>query len=362
MSGSARVLSVEGLSLRYEGATGLAVDDFAIEVDRGEVITLLGPSGCGKTSALRLVAGLEVPGAGRVVLGGKDVTNWAPELRRMGFVFQNYALFPHLTVGENVAFGLKIRRAPRTEIDEAVRSSLALVDLLGFEDRRIDQLSGGQQQRVALARALAIKPSVLLLDEPLSNLDASLREQTRDALRAVLRSLDIATLFVTHDQVEAFAFSDRIVLMRAGRIVETGPPDTLYRAPEHRFTAEFLGSSNVLPALVTEPGARVVAGGDPAGTGIVAQSWSESVRGLAASSGVFLVARVESLELRTEQGPNCLAGEVVDTVFVGPTYRITVELSEPGLRVRCQTQQAPVAGPVWVYFPEDALRVISTGT
>lgn len=241
MTTSGRVLSIEGLSLRYSGATSLAVDDFSLEADRGEIITLLGPSGCGKTSALRLVAGLEQPGAGRVSLNGKDITGWAPELRRMGFVFQNYALFPHLTVGENVAFGLRIRRASRAEIDEAVRSSLALVNLEGFEDRRIDQLSGGQQQRVALARALAITPTVLLLDEPLSNLDASLREQTRDALRGVLRSLDITTLFVTHDQAEAALIADRIALILNGGVEQFGAPRDFYLHPATPAAAQFFG-------------------------------------------------------------------------------------------------------------------------
>ncbi|HQR39724.1 MAG TPA: ABC transporter ATP-binding protein [Blastocatellia bacterium] len=362
MTTSGRVLSIEGLSLRYSGATSLAVDDFSLEADRGEIITLLGPSGCGKTSALRLVAGLEQPGAGRVSLNGKDITGWAPELRRMGFVFQNYALFPHLTVGENVAFGLRIRRASRAEIDEAVRSSLALVNLEGFEDRRIDQLSGGQQQRVALARALAITPTVLLLDEPLSNLDASLREQTRDALRGVLRSLDITTLFVTHDQSEAFTFSDRIVLMRAGRIVETGSPETLYTRPEHRFTAEFLGSANVIPSLVIAPGTSVSAGGDAAGSRIVARDWSSSASGLPAGSGVFLVARVESLELSHEERSNSLAGRIVDRVFLGSTWRVAIDLDEPGIRVRALAPRDVQEERIWVRFPEDAIRVISTGT
>ena len=225
-------------------------DNFELQVDLsardGEFLTLLGPSGCGKTTTLRIIAGLERPDSGRVLFGGKDVTDLEPYERNIGIVFQDYALFPHMTVFKNVAFGLEMRKLPRAEIERKVRWALELVGLEGFENRYPEQLSGGQQQRVALARALVVEPEVLLLDEPLSNLDAKIRERLRSEIRRIQRELGITTIYVTHDQEEAMAVSDRIAVMNIGRVEQIGEPLELYYHPKTDFVARFLGISNIL--------------------------------------------------------------------------------------------------------------------
>ncbi|MFA4663079.1 ABC transporter ATP-binding protein [Pyrococcus kukulkanii] len=225
-------------------------DEFTLSVNLkvrdGELMTLLGPSGCGKTTTLRIIAGLERPDSGRVLFGGEDVTERKPYERNIGMVFQDYALFPHLTVFKNIAFGLEMRKLPRKEIEKRVRWALKLVGLEGFENRYPEQLSGGQQQRVALARALVIEPDVLLLDEPLSNLDAKVRERLRGEIRRIQRDLGITTVYVTHDQEEAMAISDRIAVMNLGRIEQVGEPLELYMGPKTEFVAKFLGTGNIL--------------------------------------------------------------------------------------------------------------------
>jgi ABC-type Fe3+/spermidine/putrescine transport system ATPase subunit len=220
------------------------VDGLSLDVAKGEVLALLGPSGSGKTTTLRLLAGFETPDAGRVLVEGDDVTRLPPERRRFGMVFQNYALFPHLTVGENVAFGLARRGAAAAR---RVAEVLAMVDLAGFERRAVTELSGGQQQRVALARSLAPEPRVLLLDEPLSNLDPALRERTRRELREAIKRVGITSVFVTHEQEEAFDLGDRVAVMNAGRLEQVGPPDELYDRPASGFVARFVGRVNELP-------------------------------------------------------------------------------------------------------------------
>ena len=242
------MLSLQNLTRRFGEV--LAVDDLTLRVEPGEVLTLLGPSGCGKTTTLRMMAGFESPTSGRIVLEGRDVTALPPQRRGMGMVFQNYALFPHLDVAENVAFGLRAHGVRGAEVARRVEGALARVELAGYGKRRVQELSGGQQQRVALARALAPEPPVLLLDEPLSNLDAALRERTRTELRALLRELGITAVFVTHDQEEAFALSDRVALLRAGRLQQVGPPEELYARPANPFVASFLGRASFLPAVV----------------------------------------------------------------------------------------------------------------
>src|SRR5712692_7377081 len=222
--------------------------DVSLSVAKNETVALLGPSGSGKTTILRLVAGFETPDSGSVRVEGEDVTRLPPERRRFGMVFQNYALFPHMTVGENVAFGLEAQKTPRGEIRDRVAEALAAVDLTGFEDRRTGQISGGQQQRVALARALAPRPRVLLLDEPLSNLDPTLRERTRRELARVIRRVGITTVFVTHEQEEAFDLADRVAVIHRGALQQVGLPEALYESPATRFVASFIGRSNALPA------------------------------------------------------------------------------------------------------------------
>ncbi len=234
-----------------------AVDRLSVNIERGEFITLLGPSGCGKTTALRLIAGFERPEEGRISFEGEEVTSWSPQRRGFGMVFQSYALFPHLDVFENVAFGLRARKLDAAEISTRVHSALEIVDLGRHGGRAVQALSGGQQQRVALARALAIEPPLLLLDEPLSNLDQALRVQTRNDLRRLVKDLGITALFVTHDQEEAFDLSDRIAVMNAGRIHQIGSPRQLYEEPGDRFVAGFVGRANVISARLVEEGVRL---------------------------------------------------------------------------------------------------------
>jgi ABC-type Fe3+/spermidine/putrescine transport system ATPase subunit len=243
-------------ALRKEFPGHLAVADLTLDVARGEILALLGPSGSGKTTTLRLLAGFETPDAGRIVVEGEDVTRLPPERRRFGMVFQNYALFPHLDVGGNVAFGLREGRATR---DRRVADALGMVDLAGYERRAVTALSGGQQQRVALARSLAPEPRVLLLDEPLSNLDPTLRERTRRELRDAIKRVGITTVFVTHEQEEAFDLGDRVAVLNGGRLEQVGTPDELYDRPASAFVAAFVGRTNVLPGeAVGEPaGSRV---------------------------------------------------------------------------------------------------------
>ncbi len=243
-------VALEGLTRRF--GDHLAVDRVSLALARGEILALLGPSGSGKTTTLRLLAGFEPPDAGRVLVEGADVTRLAPAARRFGMVFQHYALFPHLDVGENVAFGLESLGVRGEELGRRVAKALALVDLGGFERRRIAQLSGGQQQRVAVARALAPEPRVLLLDEPLSNLDPTLRERTRRELREVIRRVGITTVLVTHEQEEAFDLGDRVAVLRDGRLEQVGTPDELYAYPATPFLARFVGRASELRGRVLE--------------------------------------------------------------------------------------------------------------
>ncbi|GAB5519639.1 MAG: ABC transporter ATP-binding protein [Rhodothermales bacterium] len=223
-----------------------AVDGVSLAIEPGEFFSLLGPSGCGKTTLLRMMAGFETPTEGRILFGETDVTRLPPQRRPTAMVFQNYALFPTMTVGQNVGYGLEVQKVLKAERAQRVQKALARVDLDGLQKKPVTQLSGGQQQRVALARAIAIEPEVLLFDEPLSNLDVALREQTRRELTQLQQQLGITSVYVTHDQQEALALSDRIAVMRAGQIQQVGPPEALYREPETAFVAQFLGGSNLI--------------------------------------------------------------------------------------------------------------------
>ncbi|WP_323172389.1 ABC transporter ATP-binding protein [Natrialba sp. PRR66] len=258
-------LRLSGVSKRYGGSGGsadtaagsgagtVALQDVDLTVNDGEFFTLVGPSGCGKTTTLRTIAGFEEPTAGSVTFDGESMAGVPPERRNVGVVFQSYALFPHMTVAENVGYGLRFRTPPAgTTVDERVTELLELVDLAGYGDRSPDQLSGGQRQRVALARALAPAPDLLLLDEPMSALDARLRETLRRQLARIQTELDITTVYVTHDQAEALAISDRLAVMRNGRVEQVGRPQRLYREPETRFVAEFVGDNNVFDGAVVD--------------------------------------------------------------------------------------------------------------
>ena len=325
------ILELQGVVKRY-GAT-LGVGPVDVDVREGEFLTLLGPSGCGKTTTLHIVAGLLSPDEGRVMLGARDITRLDPQHRDMGVVFQNYALFPHKTVLDNVAFGLRMRGTPRAEIGGRVRRMLDLVGLPGVEARLPGQLSGGQRQRVALARALVIEPTVLLLDEPLSNLDAVLRKRMRLDLRDLQQRLGITTIFVTHDQDEAFEMSDRVVLLNGGRVEQVGTPEELYDDPATRFAAEFIGETNLIEGVVAATtGAtiavdtgggrslrRVRAGPEPAG-------WRSRLR-----DGP---ARADRSRLRASPGAVALSATVAKRVFAGDI--VTFELrTDQGLLLHC---------------------------
>ncbi len=288
-----------------------ALEPATLDIARGETLVLLGPSGCGKTTMLRIIAGLERPDAGgRVLFDGRDVTSVPIERRNVGMVFQSYALFPNMTVAENIGYGLKIRGLAKQERARRVAELVALTNITGLENRRIDQLSGGQRQRVALARAVAIRPGILLLDEPLTALDAALRERLRGELNRLLRALGITTIYVTHDQAEAMELGDRIVVMRKGEIAQIGTPREIYFAPNGRFVAEFVGAANIVEAPL-ENGCLVLPGGrQPVGGGA-------SLRAAAA------MIRPEAIRV-AEAGAAPLSGTVDGVSFIGDRQRIVV--------------------------------------
>jgi ABC-type Fe3+/spermidine/putrescine transport system ATPase subunit len=302
-------VSLRGVSKSYGQVP--AVRDVSLDIAPGEFVTLLGPSGCGKTTLLRMIAGLESADAGRVLLGDRDVTADPPHRRPVNTVFQHYALFPHRDVAGNVAFGLEMAGRPRAEIADRVHRALDMVRLAGLEARRVDQLSGGQRQRVALARAVVLEPEVLLLDEPMSALDRKLREEMRAEVRALHQRLGTTFVFVTHDQEEALALSDRVVVMNTGRIEQIGSPAEIYDAPRTRFVAEFLAVRNLLGAVVEEVG--VAAAVLRTEGGLVLRSAAPGfVAGALTSVGV----RPERMRFDGE-GENRVSGVLEDRLFLG---------------------------------------------
>ena len=322
------------------------LDQVSLRVARGEVVALLGPSGSGKTTLLRVLAGFEAPDAGAVHFDGEDLTRTPPARRGFGLVFQSYALFPHLSVGQNVAFGLESIRWERARIRERVREMLSLVDLDGFESRRVAQISGGQQQRVALARALAPYPRLLLLDEPLSNLDPTLRERTRAQLRATLRRVGITTVLVTHEQEEAFELGDRVAVLHGGVIEQLASPRELYETPASRFVAGFVGRSNWLPGVVEEvrsAGARVrllLAGQAETERAVI---WDVGGERLESGQRVEVMVRPEALELREPGGGAAIEGRVAAVRYGGATSHVTVE-TDGGERLEALQRSPPVPG------------------
>ena len=306
----------EGVPVRLEGITKrfgavVAVDRVDLEVPPGHLVTLLGPSGCGKTTTLRIVAGLERPTAGRVWIAGEDVTDLPAARRGVTMVFQSYALFPHLTVFENVAYGLRVQRLPAAEVRRRTLEALELVGLPETAGRYPAQLSGGQQQRVALARALVMQPRVLLFDEPLSNLDAKLRRRVRAEIRMLQRRLGITSLYVTHDQSEALALSDVVVVMNQGRVEQVGAPEEVYRRPQTRFVADFIGEANLLPAEYRDGAVEVA--------GYRFPFVQEDVR----EGPVTLMVRPEAVVL-AQDGAG-LAGVVRSAFFMGMTTEYLLE-------------------------------------
>ncbi len=321
-----------------------AVDHVSLHIQPGELFFLLGPSGCGKTTLLRMIAGFIEPTEGSIhfeVQGvGRDVTRLAPNLRNTGMVFQSYALWPHMTVFDNVAFGLGVRKVPREEQHRRVTEALAAVQMEQYGPRKPNQLSGGQQQRVALARALVIRPSVLLLDEPLSNLDAKLRNDLRMEIRRICKASGITTVYVTHDQKEALSMADRIAIMRSGKLVQLATAAEMYRRPNSRFVAEFLGETNLVPATIS--------GRDPATTTLQtpAGTLRSSVTPPKGTDRVLLSLRPEALRLEEVPGTpraNTLPARIIDTTFLGETAQHLIELSD-GTRLRL-AQLHPFGSP-----------------
>jgi spermidine/putrescine ABC transporter ATP-binding subunit len=293
-----------------------AVRSVSLTIGEGEFVSLLGPSGCGKTTTLRIVAGFETPSSGKLLIGGRDMTDVPVERRGLSMVFQNYALFPHLSVFENVAFGLRLKRIDKSEIAERVRRALDQVGLAGFDTRSPRQLSGGQQQRVSLARALVVNPKVLLMDEPLSNLDLKLREQLRGEIRSLQRSLGITAIYVTHDQDEAMAMSDRIAVMNAGRIEQVGAARDIYERPRTTFVASFIGQCNLLPGVLD--GTRfLTAAGLP--LEVEAAMATSFERG-----DIRLAIRPETIRFGQSEAGNRLDVRVSDVVYLGDIAQVTV--------------------------------------
>jgi putative spermidine/putrescine transport system ATP-binding protein len=319
---------LDGLTRRYGAVT--ALDGLDLTLQPGELVALLGPSGCGKTTTLRLLAGLEDADTGTITVGGKDITRLSASKRDMGMVFQAYSLFPHMTVVQNVAFGLRLRRMPKADRDKRAVDMLDLVGLSEQAGRYAHQLSGGQQQRVALARALAIEPQVLLLDEPLSALDAKVRAQLRDQIRRIQLEVGITTLFVTHDQEEALAIADRVGVMRDGRLEQLATPTEVYSRPATAFVAEFVGLTNRLAGTVS--GATVTVRGRDLPL-VDTSTPPGPVTALVRPEAVTLASGAEA-----EAGP--LTGTVIATTFLGATSRVTVDLGDTTIMAQLPTADA----------------------
>jgi putative spermidine/putrescine transport system ATP-binding protein len=324
---------LEGLSRHYGPV--VALDHLDLTLEPGELIALLGPSGCGKTTTLRLLAGLEDADTGRITVGGRDITHVSAAKRDMGMVFQAYSLFPHMTVRQNVAFGLRLRKVSAAQRDKRAIEMLDLVGLSTQADRYPHQLSGGQQQRVALARALAIEPQVLLLDEPLSALDAKVRAQLRDEIRRIQLDVGITTLFVTHDQEEALAIADRVGVMREGRLEQLAPPTEVYSRPATSFVAEFVGLSNRLAGEVR--GGEVIVRGCKLPL-VERDTPDGQVVALVRPEAVSLASNAP--EPGTEAGSGPLTGTVIAITFLGATSRVTVDLGDTRAMAQLPTSEA----------------------
>ncbi len=352
-------LELTGIQKRF-GVT-VAVEDFNLAAGKGEFVSFLGPSGCGKTTTLRMIAGFETPTAGSIVLDGGDITYRPPNKRNVGMVFQSYALFPNMTVAQNVGFGLRVRKRPADQIQKRVSELLELIHLPDKASSFPYQLSGGQQQRVALARALAFEPEVLLLDEPLSALDAKIRVSLRQEIRSIQRQLGITTVYVTHDQEEALSLSDRVVVMSQGRVEQIGTPFEIYNFPTTRFVASFVGQLNVLPATVVDPGAgRLTVGGQDirVSTPINAH----------AGSTLSLALRPEMVSMgEGVTGSNRLSGTVADVTFLGAIVRMRIRLAD-SLIVALDVFNEPtlilptISSPITISFPADGPLILAAAS
>ncbi len=324
-------VELDGISVTFGDVTALR--DISITVEEGEFFTLVGPSGCGKTTTLRTIAGFEIPVSGSVHIGGQQVNDILPEKRNIGVVFQNYALFPHMSVRENVAYGLRFRDPPGNVSNrERVDELLSLVDMAGMGEREPSQLSGGQQQRIALARALAPGPEVLLLDEPLSALDARLRERLRVTIRDIQQDLEITTIYVTHDQAEALALSDRVAVMNDGRIEQVDTPERVYREPASRFVAEFIGDNNLFDGkVVSTIPPRVSVNG--------VEMELPDTASVTTGETVTLSVRPEAIRLNGEK--TTLTATVENCEFLGDAYRVHCAWNDQSILVKTSSRNPP---------------------
>ena len=343
-------LSLSGLQKTF-GATRV-VEGFSLDAALGEFISLLGPSGCGKTTVLRMIAGFEPPTAGSIRIGGSDVTQKPANQRQIGMVFQSYALFPNMTVARNIGFGLKVAGKGRKEIEARVTQMLDLIDLPKLGHRYPSELSGGQQQRVSLARALAREPQILLLDEPLSALDAKIRVSLRDDLRALQRKLGITAIFVTHDQEEALALSDRVVVMNKGRVEQIGTPAEIYSAPATGFVAGFVGAMNVLDCVAIDAAAgRFALDGQP-----LTVPLKHSASGATLKVGI----RPEAMTLTPLEGANRLTGALEELTFLGPLVRLRLRVGQTPIRVdlfgAARANPPKIGDPATVYFAPESMH------
>lgn len=355
-------LLLENLVKEFVGRGGegivRAVDGADISIAEGEFLTLLGPSGCGKTTTLRLIAGFEFPTAGRIILDGEVINERPPNQRNMAMVFQSYAIFPHLNVFENIAYGLKIRRLPAEVIRQKVRRVLELTELTGLENRAPNALSGGQQQRVALARALVMEPKVLLMDEPLSNLDAKLREVMRIEIRQIQQALGITSVYVTHDQVEAMTLSDRIVVMNQGRIEQIGSPVEIYHHPRTAFVADFIGRTNFIDGLVRQVNGETVT---VEALGQLLSAPRPAGRSFTAGEAVRLVVRPEAIRVVDRDGH--YRGVVAWASYLGSLVEYELEVAGQRLAVsesdpRQTASIHPPGQEVGLHFLEDCIYVL----
>jgi putative spermidine/putrescine transport system ATP-binding protein len=355
------VATVELIDVRKTYKEIEAVKRLSLRIEEGEFFSLLGPSGCGKTTTLRMIAGFVRPSAGRIIIGGQDYTALPPERRSIGIVFQNYAIFPHMDVFNNIAYGLKVRKAPTSEIAERVSKVLATVGLSGYEKRYQRELSGGEQQRVALARVLVIEPRILLLDEPLSALDKKLREEMKYWIKGLQQRLGITTIYVTHDQNEALTMSDRIAVMNKGAVEQVGTPQEIYEQPSSRFVTDFIGESNILEGEVTGVGERVVE--------LAFQRSRLQVprnREVQVGQRVHVVVRPENVRLGAAANgaeANVLPGTLVSQSYQGSLIRCEVDVG--GQAIFAEVQNTPglhlpaLASAVQVGWPVESTALIA---
>ena len=316
------IIELRHISKVYSDNGFKAVDDFNLEVKRGEFVTFLGPSGCGKTTTLRMIAGFEMPTSGEILLNGEDISQLPANKRPINTVFQRYALFPHMNIYDNIAFGLKLKKLPKEEIRKKVKRVLDIVDLEGFENRKISTLSGGQQQRIAIARALVNEPEILMLDEPLGALDLKMRQEMQIELKHMHDELGITFIYVTHDQEEALTMSDKIVVLSEGRIQQIGTPEDIYNEPQNAFVADFIGESNIFKGIMTGHMKVRFCGGEFMGMDDVAEG-----------TLVDVVVRPEDVII-TKPEDGIVEGEVVSVIFKGMHYEVTVESGKYEMVIR----------------------------